>query len=302
MRIVDGGMFAFAAYHVLKGKVRWPLTFQVPRMMRVLAAAADDAFVVVWNPDRVWKEDLWPRYQAGRPEIWDLAGRDDYETMLEVLAALGVVQYRTDDLESDEVMAALVHRLTGAGRSRGAARKRKKPPPEIVLVTDDKDFFQLLSGTVRLEGRVRGTVRARDVKRIMGVTPAYVADYQALTGDATDGIPRVVSPASALRLLATRGHVRDWIDRRLRLSGPLARRIEEGRGQIKINLELVDLSPAAVFGRGAPGEPLRKESIDAAGLRRVAERTGIGWLREATGEEWAPLRVGGERARRLLGV
>jgi 5'-3' exonuclease len=302
MRIVDGGMIAFAAYHVLKGKVRWPLTFQVPRMIRVLAAAADDAFAVVWNPDRVWKEDLWPRYQAGRPEIWDLAGRDDYDTMLEVLAALGAVQYRTDGLESDEVMAALVHRLRGAGRAGRAARKRKKPAHEIVLVTDDKDFFQLLAGGVRLEGRVRGTVRARDVKRIMGVTPAYVADYQALTGDATDGIPRVVSPAAALRLIATRGHVREWIDRRLRLSGPLGRRIEAGRAQIKINLELVDLSPAAVFRRGAPGRPLPKGSSDPRRLVGIAERTGVGWLREATGEEWAPIRRGGERARRLLGI
>ena len=284
MRIIDGGMLAFAAYHVLRGKVRWPLTFQVPRMVRVIAAACEDACALVWNPDRVWKEELWPAYQEGRPEIWDLAGREDYDTMLEVLGGLGAVQYRTDDLESDEVMAALVHRLAG----------------EVVLVSDDKDFFQLLSGRVRLEGRVRGTVRARDVKRILGVGPAYVADFLALTGDATDGIPRVVSPATAIRLLTTRGHVADWLDRDLRLPALVKRRIEEGREQIRINLALTDLSAEAVASRGAPGKPLRQGRGGRRRLQEIGERTGVGWLREPLGEEWEPIRSSGALAREVL--
>jgi len=305
VRIIDAGMIAFAAFHALKGKVAWPLTFQVPRMVRSIVARSEDAYVLCWNPDRLWKSDLWPAYQAGRPEIWDLAGREDFDATLEVLAALGAVQFRTDPLESDEVMAALVHRLANAApsKARGASRGRRASRDDIVIVSDDKDFFQLLSGSIRLEGRVRGTVRATDVKRILGVGPAFVADYLALAGDATDGIPRVVSPTAALQLLSSRGHVRDWIDRRLRVGSALAKRLEAGREQIRINLELVDLSRAAVESRGAPGAALLEGWGEIDRARAIGERARVAWLRdEARPTDWAPLRRWGERAREILEV
>ncbi len=289
LRIVDGGMLAFAGYHVLAGKVDWPLTFQVPRMLRSSLADGDDACVVCWNGERLWKRRLWRRYQAGRPEIWELAGRRDYEAMIAALTALGAVQYRTPTVESDEVMAALVHRT-----------KRRH---RVVIVSDDKDFFQLLTGAVRMRGRVRGEVKWSDVEGILGVTPAYVADYLALAGDQADGIPRVLRPTDARRLLATRGHVRAWIDRDLRVNERLKRRIEEGREQIQLNLALVDLSREAVESRGAPGEPLLNGWGETDRARRIGRRAGIGWLQaEDLVETWAPLRASGERARKILRV
>ena len=164
MQIVDGGMFAFSAWHALKGKVSWPLTFQVPRMLRRIMADSSDTWAVCWNGYHQWKRELWPAYRD-RPEIWDEAGREDYEAMLDVLAALGVVQYRADHLEADEALAALVHRLEGS--------------EPIVIRSDDKDFMQLLSGSTWMEGRVRGKVRFSRVREILGVSPAYVADFLA---------------------------------------------------------------------------------------------------------------------------
>lgn len=49
MQLIDGGMFAFAAYHALKKKVKYPLTFQVPRMLRKLVDDVQDTFIVFWN-------------------------------------------------------------------------------------------------------------------------------------------------------------------------------------------------------------------------------------------------------------
>lgn len=287
MLLIDAGMVAFAAFHALKGKVDWPLTFQIPRMIRALAAAADDAYAICWNSDRLWKSERWPAYQAGRPDIWEIAGREDYEAAVAVLTALGAVQYRTEGLETDEVVAALVHRL----------RDREN----VVIISDDKDFFQLLSGSVRMKGRVRGEVVWSDVKGVLGVTPTYVADYLALVGDATDGIPGVLRPATARSLIATRGHVRDWIDRDIRVGLGVKKRLEEGRAQIRINLELVDLSREAVERRGAPGEPILDGWGDLDRARAIGERSGVAWLRaDDLAEAWAPLRDGGRRARKIL--
>jgi 5'-3' exonuclease len=283
VQIVDGGMIAFAAWHALKGRVSWPLTFQVPRMLRPLIGASSDTWVVCWNGERQWKRELWPAYRD-RPEIWDEAGREDYDAMLDVLTALGVVQYRTPHLEADEAIAGLVHRFAGE--------------EDIVLRSDDKDFMQLLSRMTWMEGRVRGTVRFSRVREILGVTPGYVADFLALAGDAADGIPRILSPQTAIRLLRTRGHVRDWIDRDLRLAEPVKRRIEEGRDQLRLNLELVDLSADAVRAHGAPGDPLLEHWGDWSAARAIGERTKISWLgADSPPEEFAPLLAAGERTR-----
>lgn len=288
MLLIDAGMIAFAAFHALKGKIRWPLAYQVPRMVRAVVGEGQP-YALCWNSDRLWKRERWPPYQANRPEIWDVAGRPDYETTIELLTTLGALQFRTEGLESDEVLAAIVHRLSGHHA--------------IVIVSDDKDFFQLLSGSVRMRGRVRGDVRWSDVRSILGVTPAFVADYLSLAGDATDGVPAVVRRGEARRLIETRGHVHDWIDRDLRIEPRLKRRIEEGREQVRMNLELVDLSREAVEARGAPGEPLLEGWGNLDRARAIGKRTGVAGVKEGNlAEAWAALREGGERAREILGV
>ncbi|HSM35758.1 MAG TPA: hypothetical protein VK837_05100 [Longimicrobiales bacterium] len=285
MQIIDAGMLAFAAFHALKGKVSHPLTFQVPRMVRAMLADTPDAYALCWNAARLRKDALWPAYRD-RPEIWEEAGREDFDAMLRVLAALGAVQYRADGWEADEEIAALVHRFEGTRQIR--------------IRSDDKDFFQLLSGSTRMLGRRRGLVRYSDVKEKMGVTPAYAADFQALTGDKVDGIPRILPPAASKKLLATRGHVRDWIDRDLRVEPGIKWRLEESREQLRINLALVDLSEEAV---GPPPAPLLEGWGDLDAARAIGTRLEIGYLQGPDlGEAFGDLREHGERTRRLLGA
>lgn len=288
MQIVDAGMIAFAAWHALKGRIDWPLTYQVPRMLRPLVEEAGDTYVLCWNGEDLWKRGRWPTYRD-RPEIWDEAGRADFEALVEVLAGLGAVQYRTDRLEADEAIAALVHRLEGE--------------EELVVRSDDKDFMQLLSGSTWMHGRVRGTVRFSDVKEVLGVTPAYVADFLALSGDPADGIPRILPPAKARDLIGSRGHVRDWIDRDLRIDAATKRTIEENREQIRLNLELVDLSETAVEARGAPGDPLLEGWGDLGRAREIGERTEVSWLTaDDLPEAYGALRTWGERTRERLEI
>lgn len=286
MQLFDAGMLAFPAYHALKGRVDWPLTFQVPRMLRSALRESPDTYVLCWNAERLRKREMWPGYRD-RPEIWEEAGREDFDALLRVLSSLGAVQYRADGWEADEVLAALVHRLEEDDEDR-------------VIRSDDKDFMQLLSGSTRMEGRRRGVVRFSDVREELGVTPAYVADYLALAGDEADGIPRIVVPSTARDLIESRGHVEDWIDRDLRLDEGLKETLEENRDQLRLNLELVDLSAEAV---GPPPEPMLEGWGDPEVAREEGERTGIGFLTDSDpSEEFSLLREWGERSRERLGA
>lgn len=285
MQLFDAGMIAFAAWHALKGRVDWPLTYQVPRMLRARLRETPDTYVLCWNARRLRKRERWPPYRD-RPEIWEEAGEQDFETMLRLLAGLGAVQYRADGWEADEVLAALVHRLEGQ--------------EELVVRSDDKDFMQILSGSTWMRGRVRGEVRFSDVREILGVTPAYVADFLALAGDEADGIPRIVPPATARELIESRGHVRDWIDRDLRVEEDLKRTLRDNREQLRLNLELVDLSRERV---GEPPPPLLDGWGDADAVREVGRTTGIGELTEEDLDEaFGRMRELGRTTRDRLGV
>ena len=279
MQLIDAGMLAFAAWHALKGRVDYPLTHQVPRMVRKLVEEAEDTYALFWNGERLWKRARWPGYRD-RPEIWDEAGAQDFRSMLTVLNGLGAVQFRTEGREADELLAAVRHAL------------HDREP--LLIRSDDKDFMQLLSGSCWMQGRVRGTVRFRDVREILGVSPAYVADFLALTGDQADGIPRVVTPAKARTLLETRGHLLDWIDRDLQVSETLKQTIEDHRDQLRLNFELVDLSVEAV---GSPPPPLPAGDLEEA--RAVGQELDIGWLGEEM-EGYEQLRSLGEAARERL--
>ncbi len=283
MQLVDAGMLAFPAYHALQGKVDHPLTYQLPRMLRARVREVGDTYALFWNADRLRKREMWPDYRD-RPEIWDEAGREDFEDALELLSALGAVQFRTEGWEADQALAAVTHRLEGE--------------EELLIRSDDKDFMQLLSGSTRMEGRRRGTVRFSDVREILGVSPAYVADFLALAGDEADGIPRVVPPSVARELIESRGHVDDWIDRDLRVDPDVREAIEENREQLRLNLRLVDLSAEAV---GEPPSPLREGGGDPERARKIGEELGLGYLTDGDpSEEFGVLLDWGRKTRERL--
>jgi DNA polymerase I len=111
--------------------------------------------------------------------------------------------------EADDVIASLI-----------AAR----PNQRHVIMSTDKDFYQLLSHNVcvlnsqrRADRRI---VQPSEVLHKHGVTPGQWCDYRALTGDPSDNIPgiRGVGPTTAARLLADGAHIED-LDKLGRLTG-----------------------------------------------------------------------------------
>lgn len=258
MQLIDGGMFAFSAFHALKDQRALPLTSQVPLMLARVAAETGDGLAVCWNGERLWKREAMPGYRA-RPEIWQTAGQRDFDLMLRVLSGLGVLQFRSPSLEADEVLASLAHVLDGT--------------EPLLIRSDDKDFMQLLTASTWMLGRVRGLVKAADVAGLMGVPPALVADLLALQGDAVDGIARLASDERALRLLRDHGAVRSWPD------SLAAAELGKHADRLALNLELTDLGRAAV-GTDLP-PPLADGYADRQAVAAIGEREGIAHLAEA---------------------
>ena len=96
-----------------------------------------------------------------------------------VCEALRVAVLEVDGFEADDLIATLAERAKTAGLN-------------VVIVTSDKDLFQLVDDRVKVLNPAKGIMMdAAKVEEIFGVPPGQVVDVLALWGDASDNIPGV---------------------------------------------------------------------------------------------------------------
>ena len=128
-----------------------------------------------------FRDKLFEEYKANRPAVpADLDLQLPY--VRRFCRALGLPLVELEGFEADDLIGTLAR----AGSAQGA---------EVYIVSGDEDLFQLVSDRVRVlkpsrAGSDGETVcDAEKVKEILGVEPAQVVDWLALTGDPSDNIP-----------------------------------------------------------------------------------------------------------------
>ena len=91
-------------------------------------------------------------------------------------------------------------------------RKFAGPQLEVVIVSDDKDMFQLVGEQVKVfSARKEKILGPAEVKDMLGVGPELVTDYIGLAGDSSDNIPGVqgIGEVTARKLLSEYGRLED---------------------------------------------------------------------------------------------
>jgi 5'-3' exonuclease len=136
-----------------------------------------------WRP--AFRTALLPSYKAHRVapaggELIPDTLSPQVPVLLEVLAALGLAAVGADGHEADDVIATL------------AARE----PDPVEIVTGDRDLMALATDNVRVLYIGRGLAKLEDlgpdeVRVKYGVEAAHYADFAALRGDPSDGLPGV---------------------------------------------------------------------------------------------------------------
>ena len=172
---------------------------------------------------------LLPRYKpsvTGDEEVFA-----DLPRIQDGLTLLGIGWVESTRWEADDVIASLI-----------AAH----PAHEHLIMSTDKDFYQLLSPRVS----VLNTQRRADHRRIRptevydkhGVLPHQWCDYRALTGDKSDNIPgiRGVGDKTAATLLADGAHLED-LDTLDRLTGGIGYLIRHQWDQLLLWRALIQL-------------------------------------------------------------
>jgi DNA polymerase-1 len=188
-------------------------------LLKIREAHAPDYLAVVFDAGSSHREVLYPAYKATREKMPDELAAS-LPRIRELVAGFRDEVVELEGYEADDVIGTL-------------ARQAEAHGIESVIVSGDKDFYQLIRPGVSLLNPGRGGptgvaeewVDPTNASERLGVPPAQVADYLALIGDSSDNVPGApgIGPKTALELLGTWGSVEALLEHAAELSGKRAR-------------------------------------------------------------------------------
>jgi len=177
-----------------------------------------------------FRHKLFPEYKSERslPE----ALRAQKPLISAYLGWLEIPQFSCNGFEADDVIATLARHFASQGN-------------DVLIDTVDKDLWSLCSHSIKIWApRAKTIVGPEEVIKRFQVQPAQIPDFLALTGDETDGIPRVpgISVRQAVSLLGAYGSVRQILDKYLEeIPEPQRIKMQQNRGLLELNLKLTTL-------------------------------------------------------------
>ena len=170
---------------------------------------------VAWINDAgtSFREERYADYKSTREKL-DNELQADFDRSVhrirQLLEAFGIPLIAIPGYEADDVIGT----LAAAGAERGL---------QVVIVSGDKDFYQLVGPRVALLNPGRGGPAGVDETWVdegnasdrLGVAPRQVVDFLALVGDASDNIPGVkgIGEKGAQKLLAEFGDLETLLGR-----------------------------------------------------------------------------------------
>jgi DNA polymerase-1 len=268
LALLDGHSLAYRAFYALPSDLATPsgqvtnAVFGFTSMViKLLGDENPDAVAVAWDtPAKTFRSDRFPEYKAQREAAPDLF-RSQLPLMREVADVLGFPQFEAPGFEADDVIATIAAAAAASGW-------------EVLIVTGDRDAFQLIEGPVRVYYTRRGIsdVVIADGAYVLdryGVTPDQYADFAALRGDSSDNLPGVpgVGEKTATKLIAGYGNLEGIYDHLEEQTPKLKENLESARNQVFLNRELTQLLtdvdvPADV-------EAMRMQPWDLTEVRKV---------------------------------
>ena len=183
--LIDGSGYIFRAFFALpqlnnsRGLPTNAVYGFIRMLLKLLKEERPRHIAVVFDsPRKTFRDDLFESYKANRVEApSDLSVQIPY--ILRAVEAFRIKRLVLEGFEADDVIGTLAAR---------AAAKRF----DTVIVTEDKDFMQLVGPHVTLWNTMRDRrVDAREVRARLGVEPSAVIDVMALMGDSIDNIKGV---------------------------------------------------------------------------------------------------------------
>ena len=203
--LIDGNSMANRAFYATMGRMMKTPTgistnavygfFQI--MFKTIEEEKPDKIIVAFDISSSEKRTkIFSEYKAGRhkaPE--DLTMQ--FPIIKELLKTMNIPIVQKDGIEADDILGAI-------------AKKEGKKGNKIIILTGDRDYFQLVDINVNI--RYPKTIMGKTeyiiydnykINEEYGLTPEKLIEVKALMGDASDNIPGVkgIGEKTALKLI-----------------------------------------------------------------------------------------------------
>jgi DNA polymerase-1 len=312
--LIDGNSLAYRAFFALPesiatstGQPTNAIFGFASMLVKIMTDYGPKATLVVWDAGTSGRKELYAEYKAQRTTRPDLL-KEQWPHLEPLVEAFGYRNYAVQGYEADDVIASIVEQA-----------RQSDPPVPVMVVTGDRDAYQLVSDGVRIMTTSRGITDTRVYDREgvidrYGVVPELIPDFIGLKGDTSDNIPGVpgIGDKTAAELLQRFGSLDAVLEHLDEISGAKRQqnlrehaadaRISQALATIKrdIPIELDIKSFAAqdpdrsklrdVFRQFELREPLRRleealGSADAAAPAPAAEKALHARVREVGLEE-----------------
>jgi len=211
-------------------------------LLRLLERRRPDYLAWVHDVGESFRHRTYPEYKATREKL-NAELQQDFDRSVErieqILDAFRVSVVGVEGFEADDVIGT----LATAASARGL---------QVVIVSGDKDFYQLIAPGIALLNPGRGGPAAVEEHWVdqanagerLGVPPERVVDYLALVGDTSDNVPGVkgVGEKTALELLKTFGDLDAILAGAARIPGKRAREAVQQHAELaRLSRDLVTI-------------------------------------------------------------
>jgi DNA polymerase-1 len=203
--LIDGNSLVYRAFFALpesiatsKGQPTNAIFGFASMLVKIISEYGAKPTIVVWDAGMSGRDDVYEEYKAGRRERPDLLS-EQWSHLQPLVDAFGYQNLKVPGYEADDVIAT----LAGRAHEKGI---------EVMIVTGDRDLFQLIEPGVQVMATSRGITDTKIYDRDAvvdryGIPPELIPDFVGLKGDTSDNIPGVpgIGDKTASQLLQEYG-------------------------------------------------------------------------------------------------
>ncbi|HEX5610706.1 MAG TPA: DNA polymerase I [Solirubrobacterales bacterium] len=187
--LIDGNSLAYRAFFALPesigtsdGRPTNAIYGLASMLVKIIDEHHPQGVVVAWDAGMSGREVTYDLYKAQRKPRPDLL-REQWPHLMPLVEAFGYTNVKVEGYEADDVIASLV-------------RQAREQGIEVMVVTGDRDAYQLVGEGVRVMSTSRGITETKiydsaAVEERYGVPPESITDLMGLRGDTSDNIPGV---------------------------------------------------------------------------------------------------------------
>ncbi len=288
--LIDGNSLAYRAFFALpetiatsRGVPTNAIFGFASMLVKVLTEYGVNPTLVCWDAGMSGRETTYEEYKAERRERPDLL-REQWPHLHPLVEAFGYQNVRVEGYEADDVMATLAMQA-----------KDKRIP--VMMVTGDRDMFQLIEPGIRVMATSRGITETKiyDTQAVIdryGIAPDLIPDFYGLKGDTSDNIPGVpgIGDKTAAQLLQQFGTLEEVLANIDKVSGAkrkenLTNHADDARVSKQLATAIRDVPVEIDIEQCVAGEPDRSKLREF--FREFELRDPLRRLEEALGGEEA---------------